>query len=269
MHLILARHFLPVALLLCLCLSAVVLARAPAAAPPSPTITVLFDNTTRDAGCTAGWGFSALIEGVGGRTILFDAGAQEPVLRQNVNALHADLAKVDLVFVSHDHNDHTGGLSVALEKKRGVPVYLPAGAKPAFVTEVRAKGGQVTAVKDAQQIIPGAWSTGDLGEAIHEHALLLDTPRGLVVMTGCAHPGIVAILERAKTVAKKDIWMVLGGFHLYETPPVTVDGIIARFKALGVQRVGATHCTGEAAMAKFREAFGSGFVELGVGAKIQ
>jgi 7,8-dihydropterin-6-yl-methyl-4-(beta-D-ribofuranosyl)aminobenzene 5'-phosphate synthase len=47
-----------------------------------------------------------------------------------------------------------------------------------------------------------------------------------------------------------------------------VAGIIARFKALGVQRVGATHCTGEAAIGMFRKAFGGGFVELGVGAKV-
>jgi len=124
-------------------------------------------------------------------------------------------------------------------------------------------------VKDPREIAPGLQSTGDLGDAIHEQALLIDTPRGLVVVTGCAHPGIVSILEKAKAVGKKDIWMVLGGFHLNQTPPAAVESIIARFRSLGVQRVGATHCTGDAAIAMFRKAFGDRFVELGVGRKIQ
>jgi 7,8-dihydropterin-6-yl-methyl-4-(beta-D-ribofuranosyl)aminobenzene 5'-phosphate synthase len=63
--------------------------------------------------------------------------------------------------------------------------------------------------------------------------------------------------------------MVLGGFHLSQTPPAAVEAIIARSKSLGVQRVGATHCTGDAAIATFRKAFGDGFVELGVGRRIQ
>ncbi len=62
--------------------------------------------------------------------------------------------------------------------------------------------------------------------------------------------------------------MVLGGFHLGQTPAAAVEQIIARFKALGVRRVGATHCTGDAAIATFRKAFGNDFIELGVGRKI-
>ena len=89
-----------------------------------------------------------------------------------------------------------------------------------------------------------------------------------MVVTGCAHPGIVSILERTKIVGKQNIWMVLGGFHLYETAPADVAKIIGRFKELGVQRVGATHCTGDAAIEMFRKAFGPNFVEMGVGRTI-
>jgi 7,8-dihydropterin-6-yl-methyl-4-(beta-D-ribofuranosyl)aminobenzene 5'-phosphate synthase len=259
----------------CLVLGAVAFAvLAPvfaASVAPSPTLTVLFDNTLNTASgsaCTAGWGFSALIEGVG-RTILFDSGAEEAVFQKNVAALNVDLKKVDLVFISHDHDDHTAGLGVMLGKRAGVPVYVPAAADAGFQAGVRGKGGKVIAVKDPQLLFPSVLSTGDLGNAIHEQALVIDTPRGLVVVTGCAHPGIVSILEKAKVVGKKDVWMVVGGFHLYQTPPAAVEAIIARFKELGVQRVGATHCTGDPAIAMFRKAFGAGFVELGVGRKVQ
>jgi len=266
MHLSL-RSLVPVAILIGVVLSAAVRASGPAAAPSGATLTILFDNTSRQDGCAAGWGFSALVEGIG-RTILFDAGAEEGIFRQNVDTLGADLARVDLVFISHDHGDHTGGLNVMLERKKGVPVLVPAGARAALLTDIRAKGSPATAVKDWQAIVPGVWSTGDLGQAIHEQALVVDTPRGLVVITGCAHPGIVSMLDAVKAARKKNIDTVLGGFHLNQTPADAVDAIISRFKALGVQRVGATHCTGDAATGQFRKAFGAGFIELGVGAKL-
>lgn len=240
---------------------------ATGAQPATPTLTVLYDNSAFQPACTAGWGFSALIQGAG-PTILFDAGAEEAVFLKNVDALKVNLSAIGLVFISHDHGDHTGGLAAVLRKKPGLPVYVAASAQRAFQVQVAAAGGRVVAVKDSQVLAPGVLSTGDLGDTIHEEALLLDTPRGLVVVTGCAHPGIVSILERAKTVGNKSIWMVLGGFHLYETAPADVAKIIGRFKELGVQRVGATHCTGDAAIGMFRKAFGPNFVEMGVGRTI-
>jgi len=243
------------------------LARLGAAGVPSPTLTVLYDNYPFADGCATGWGFSALIEGVG-RTILFDAGADAAVFQRNVDALKVDLARADLVFISHDHSDHTGGLAAAFRKKPGVPVYVPFLAEPQFQSAVRGSGARLVAVKEPQEIAPGIFSTGDLGQAIHEHALILDTHQGLVVVTGCAHPGIVSIVERSREVGKKHVRMVLGGFHLGQTPAAAVEQIIARFKALGVQHVGATHCTGDATIATFRKAFGQNFVELGAGRRI-
>ncbi len=240
---------------------------ATGAQPAATTLTVLYDNSAFQPACTAGWGFSALIQGAG-PTILFDAGAEEPVFLKNVDALKVNLNATDLVFISHDHGDHTGGLAAVLRKKPGLPVYVAASAQRGFQDQLAAAGARVVAVTDQQTLAPGVLSTGDLGDTIHEEALLLDTPRGLVVVTGCAHPGIVSILERAKAVGKKNLWMVLGGFHLYETAPADVEKIIGRFKELGVQRVGATHCTGDAAIGMFRRAFGQNFVEMGVGRKI-
>ena len=165
-------------------------ARLASAGMASPTLTVLFDNYPFGDGCATGWGFSSLIEGVG-RTILFDAGADAAVFQRNVDALKVDLARADFVFVSHDHTDHTGGLTAAFRKKPGVPVYVPFSAEPQFQSSVRGAGARLIAVKEPLEVAPGIFSTGDLGQAIHEQALILDTPQGLVVVTGCAHPGIV------------------------------------------------------------------------------
>jgi 7,8-dihydropterin-6-yl-methyl-4-(beta-D-ribofuranosyl)aminobenzene 5'-phosphate synthase len=233
-----------------------------------PVLTVLYDNTAASDRCAADWGFSALIEGFGG-TVLFDAGTKEEVFRGNVEALGIDLSKVNAVVISHDHGDHTGGLPVLLRKKPGIPVHVPAFARPDFLAALKELGGQAVPVNEARALYPGVLSTGDLGEAIHEQALVLDTPRGLVVVTGCAHPGIVPLLERARAIGKKDVWMVLGGFHLKDTPAPDVERIVGRFRELGVKRVGASHCTGDAAIQVFRKVFGPDFVELGAGRRIE
>jgi 7,8-dihydropterin-6-yl-methyl-4-(beta-D-ribofuranosyl)aminobenzene 5'-phosphate synthase len=234
---------------------------------PAPVLTVLYDNYVFQDGCAADWGFAAIIEGFQ-KTILFDSGTKEDVFLKNVTDLNVDLKKVDLVFISHDHGDHTGGLPAFFKVKSGLPVYVPFGANPAFQSSITQRGGNLIAVKESLPIFPGVFSTGDLGEAIHEQAIVIDSPEGLVVVTGCAHPGIVLILEKVKEIWKKDIRMVLGGFHLVQTPPAEVEKIVARFKELGVKRVGATHCTGAPAIEMFRKAFGPDFVELGVGRKI-
>ena len=236
--------------------------------PRIPVLTVLYDNYPFQDGCVADWGFSVLIEGLE-KTILFDTGTREDLFLKNIEVLKIDLEKIDLVVISHDHGDHTGGLPAFLRKKAGIPVYIPFGANAALQAVVKEKGGLVIPVKEPLTFFPGVLSTGDLGEAIHEQALVLDTPKGLIVVTGCAHPGIVRILEKAREVGKKDIWMVLGGFHLARTAPAEVEKIIVRFKELGVQRVGATHCTGDAAIGMFRKAYGPDFVEMGVGRKIE
>ncbi len=138
-----------------------------------------------------------------------------------------------------------------------------------FRTQSHKAGGKLIAVKESVvACLPGVFSIGDLGEAIHEQAMVFDTPKGLILVTGCAHPGIVMMVEKAKELGKKDVWMVLGGFHLVQTPPAEVEKIVARFKELGVKRVGATHCTGAPAIEMFRKAYGPDFVELGVGRNI-
>jgi len=232
-----------------------------------PALTVLYDNTAAKEGPTPDWGFAAIIQGLE-KTILFDTGTKEDVFLNNVKALDVDLKKVDLVFISHEHADHTGGLQAFLKIKSGLPVYVPAGSGQPFQDALKKGGGQVVAVKDPITLFPGVSSIGDVGKAIPEQALIFDTPKGLILVTGCAHPGIVMMVEKAKELGKKDVWMVLGGFHLVQTPPAEVEKIIARFKELGVKRVGATHCTGAPAIEMFRKAFGADFVELGAGRKI-
>jgi 7,8-dihydropterin-6-yl-methyl-4-(beta-D-ribofuranosyl)aminobenzene 5'-phosphate synthase len=239
-------------------------------APPSPVLrfTVLYDNYVHKEGTRADWGFSCLIEGAE-KTILFDTGTKPEVLLHNAQALKVDLKKVELIVLSHEHGDHTGGLQAVLGEKPKATVYFPVSFSDEFVRMVREKGGEVRPVADPVEICRNVHLTGEMGERIKEMSLVLDTPEGLVVVTGCSHPGIVDILKRAKEIRNKPIRLVFGGFHLGNTPDAEVQKIIAAFKELEVERCGATHCTGDRPIALFKAAFGDRYVPVGTGRVIE
>ena len=77
-----------------------------------------------------------------------------------------------------------------------------------------------------------------MGDAIKEQSLIIDTPKGLIIVTGCSHQGIVNILKRAKDVLDRPIHLVFGGFHLGNKSEAEVQEIIANFKELKVEKCG-------------------------------
>ena len=84
-------------------------------------------------------------------------------------------------------------------------------------------------------------------------------------MTGCSHPGIVEMLKEIKSKFNKNVYLVFGGFHLLEKSDNEMNKIIEDMKSLGVVKCGATHCTGTKQTEMIKEAFGTNFLELGVG----
>lgn len=228
------------------------------------TITILYDNYDFKEGLKSDWGFACLIEGKE-KTILFDAGTKADLFFHNINALKVNPKDVELVAISHNHGDHTGGLSRFLDENSKVSVYIPVSFPPAFARSVQDKGAEVVRVDEPVKICEGVYLTGEMGHMIKEQSLVLDTNKGLVVITGCAHPGIVDIIKRSKEIINKDIYLVLGGFHLIGKPETELQDIIRDFKDLGVMKVGATHCTGDPAIELFKKAYGELFVQMGVG----
>jgi len=234
-------------------------------------LTYLYDNTVAVQGTKADWGFACLIEG-NGHTVLFDTGAQAAILRQNMAALKVDPTRIQAVVLSHEHGDHTVGLD-ALPSSPGLPVYLGEHfvLPPPAVTaleRIGAKRVPMVAGKPVQ-IFPGVTVSEEIARNnAYEDALVVDTSAGSVVVVGCAHPGIVAMLRRIAETTKKPIHMVIGGFHLLQTPPDEVKRIIADFKSMGIAWTGPTHCTGDEAIRLFREAYGDHFITGGVGAVV-
>ena len=118
----------------------------------------------------------------------------------------------------------------------------------------------------SSQIFPGFAVSEEIAlNNAYEEALILDTPSGSVVIVGCAHPGIVAMLKRIAETTKKPIHMVIGGSHLRQTPPDQVRKVVNDFKSMSIAWAGPTHCTGDEAMKLFREAYGDHFISGGVG----
>lgn len=234
----------------------------------SITITILYDNYPFGEGLKTDWGFSCIIKGTE-KTILFDTGTQSDILFHNVKSLNLNLKNVDLVPLSHNHGDHTGGLFAFLKENNKVSVYVPVSFSDSFKKRVKDSGAKIVSVDEPVEICKNVHLTGELTGPANEQALILDTSKGLVVITGCAHPGIVDMVKRAKEVVKKDVYLVFGGFHLVSKSEAEVKDIIRQFKELGVQKVGATHCTGDLAIGLFKNAYEENFVQMGVGRVIQ
>ena len=231
-------------------------------------MTILYDNTVHVQGTEADWGFSCLIEGAE-KTILFDAGAKSEILFHNIDQLKVDLSQVDQVVITHNHEDHHGGLFSVLKENRDLPVYLPISFPLEFVHSVEKENARVVSVNEPVELCENVYLTGEMGSAIKEHSMVIKTGQGLVVLTGCAHPGIVNVIEQARRMFDERITMALGGFHLGSTPDSQVREIIRRFKEVGVERCGATHCTGEKAIQLFKEAYGENFLPMGTGRVVE
>lgn len=166
-------------------------------------ITVVYDNLAVKAELKTGWGFSSLIETDHAQSILFDTGADGAALLYNMKLLDIDPESIQAVVISHAHGDHTGGLSDILSVNRNAAICIPASTR--MIMPER----KVVMVSQPVQISDGVFSTGELKGI--EQSLAVRTAKGIVVVTGCSHPGVATILDAASSHGK--IYGIIGGFH--------------------------------------------------------
>ncbi len=226
------------------------------------TLTVLYDNIPFDKNLKTHWGFACLVE-KGSTRVLFDTGAQAEILLDNLKALELDITRLDAIILSHIHDDHTKGLAgLKSEVVTDPPIYVLASFPSEFKQKIRTIDVQDPMVLPNRDFR----TTGELpGQMTNEQALIVTTEKGLVVVTGCAHPGIVQIVRRVQEISGQRIHLVMGGFHLFQTPDAEVESIAKQLRTLGVERVAPSHCTGEAAIEIFKKEYGTNFLPSGVG----
>jgi 7,8-dihydropterin-6-yl-methyl-4-(beta-D-ribofuranosyl)aminobenzene 5'-phosphate synthase len=247
----------------------------------SLTITVVYDNNPYKEGLQTAWGFSCAIIGAE-KTILFDTGGDgrvpakrgsRSVLLDNMEKSAVEPNSINTVILSHIHGDHTGGLDSFLEKNHDVTVYLLKSFPKKFKDNILSFRSKIVEVERPLKICENVYSTGRLGRLIKEQSLIVRTDKGLIVITGCAHPGIVKIVNRAKDLMrapalrepKDDILLVIGGFHLEWATKGRIKKIISAFKQLGVRYIGPAHCSGDKARSLFEKHFGENYINVGAG----
>ena len=231
-------------------------------------MTIVYDNNSFDEKLKRDWGFCCFIKGLE-KSILFDTGKNGQILLSNMEKFGIHPEEIELVFLSHAHKDHTGGLDALLTQNPKIEVWLPEFFSSSFKKASKKEGATVTEVENFQKICEGAYTTGVIAGWIKEQSLILETVKGLIVITGCAHPRIVNIIALVKELLKKDIHLVFGGFHLAGFYKNEIEEIIDQFRVSGVKKVGPGHCSGDEARRLFAEEYKKDFIEIGAGKEIK
>lgn len=230
-------------------------------------IKIVFDKKAVDNELSIGWGLSVLIDGI----ILFDTGESGDYLLANMRKMGIDIEKIDAVVISHDHWDHTGGLWDILRIRKGMKVYALPNFGGAFKEKVENLEGMLLENKDFAEIAKDIFVTGEIegsynGMYMPEQAVVIRTEMGITVITGCAHPGIIKMLEKVKKkFSRETLYLVLGGFHLKDNDRRLIEIIVSRFKDMDCKNVGPTHCTGEDAESIFKRIYKDSFISVKVG----
>ncbi|MBU1642501.1 MBL fold metallo-hydrolase [bacterium] len=229
------------------------------------TITIVFDNYPFQEGLKTLWGFSCCIK-TPKKTILFDTGSNGRVLLENMKRLDLDVKKVDTLFLTHHHWDHIGGLDSVIELNPDLDIIAPSSLSKLYVKDLKSMVSSVTVIGENETLLSDdIYTTGMMGNDVAEQALVIESDKGLIVVTGCAHSGIVAIAKKAEMMMKKKTALLVGGFHLMHEDEAHIEQVIVELKKMDIAYLSPTHCTGDSAIELFQRAFADRCIQGGVG----
>ncbi len=233
--------------------------------------TVLVENTTSRPDLTPEHGVALWIEADGVK-VLFDTGSTG-VVRENAATLGIDLSDADAIVLSHRHHDHTGGLDRVLDIARRARVH----AHPSFGAGIRSARLRLSPAPET--VVPGIHTTGEVERVTDfegprtpsrhfpdDQALYLETARGIVVVVGCAHAGIVNTLRHvAKLARTAKLHALVGGMHLLRASQVRCRKMMQAFREIGLDIIGPCHCTGKDVISQVEREFPAEFVRCQTG----
>ena len=244
-------------------------------------------------------GFSLLVKNEN-QNIMMDTGKTVPVLKHNMDFL--GIKSVDSVIISHGHNDHTGGVSILrdmgaqffIHPQTLTPKYGLDSAEPRYIgfpKNIPPETLKLNYITETTQIKPEMWIFNHTEnycdfETIPDYMVIKDedkflkdkfkdelnlvikTDKGLVVLSGCAHQGMVNILYSAREYFQDEIYAVIGGSHLAQSTPQRIEKTVKAFKNINPEIIALGHCTGFEALCTFAREFKDKFIPLESGAEI-
>jgi len=228
-------------------------------------------------------------------TILLDTGPSMETIIYNVDRMEVDLSKIDLIFLSHGHYDHVNGL-IGVLKRRSEPTIViahPQAFDSKFVyrphlkyagsfyqlSEIRAFGGILLFAKNHVKLSDGIMSSGEIQRSttfeevegfwkvdderltqdnmLDDQSLIVNLKgKGLVVIAGCAHAGIINTIKQAQRITGINrVHAVIGGFHLKDASDKRIEATIEELLRLKLNIIAPCHCTGLKAVKRFTEVF--------------
>lgn len=225
----------------------------------------LFDNHLFHPDFQPLWGYSLLIE-IDGLQILMDTGSNGRFLLQNMQQMGVEQNALDYVFISHWHWDHIGGLDSVLELNPNVKIVVPHTISSHLIDDLQSLNYQlIVGDKKAYKIVSNIFSTGTLPGSEPEQSLVIKRKEGLLIITGCAHPGLEQIVKTCEADFKETVYMIMGGFHLLSSSDSEIKAVANMLNEHKVERIAPSHCTGDRARKLLRQYFKGEFVKAGAG----
>ena len=258
-------------------------------------ICVVNDRADEKSGLITEHGQSFWIQTEHGIT-LFDTGQTPQTLSHNLNRLGLPIRDIDRLVLSHAHYDHTGGLQAVLSGRTDLTIHAhPDIFRPRYSLrhgeyrsiglavdrDTLARHGTLSLSDGPTEVLPGLWTTGGItqrpepaGSSPHlfirddagwlpdpyldDMSMMLQTARGLVVICGCCHAGILNTLFHVQEHFDETVIAVIGGLHLLNADEPYLAHVIDVFEKLfpGVALY-LNHCTGDNAVARLQDALGS------------
>jgi 7,8-dihydropterin-6-yl-methyl-4-(beta-D-ribofuranosyl)aminobenzene 5'-phosphate synthase len=241
---------------------------------------------------------------------LLDTG-QGLTLLSNATFFGVHLERLNGVFLSHHHLDHTGGLMALLRLRQPAPTDIHAHPE-LFKDSYRVEGGEVTHIgvpfsraalegqgarfhlgRAFRQVAPGLYLTGEVPrwtdfetgdpylmiaadggyrrDALRDdQALVVEGERGLSVVLGCSHAGLINTLRYvSEQTGQSRFHTVMGGTHLGLCDAAQLKATVTALQAFDIERLGVSHCTGQAGAMAIAHAFGERFFHCSVGTQVE
>jgi 7,8-dihydropterin-6-yl-methyl-4-(beta-D-ribofuranosyl)aminobenzene 5'-phosphate synthase len=227
-------------------------------------ITIVYDNYAYDPRLRVSSGFACLVK-TATDTLLFDTGAHGPTLLYNLEQCGLAPEEISNIVISHIDSDHVGGLFKFLERNWENKVYIPRSFPSPFKDLITLHRAKVIEVTRRKRICSDIETTGEMGPWIKEQSLMLRTEKGVVLIVGDAHPGIINTIRKVKRLTKDKVRLVIGGFGLGGKSSTELESIVKSFVQLGVEGVAPCHSSGDTARKLFQEQYRENYIESGAG----